>query len=206
MTATRSLEAELLRGVLSTTAHDLGGLASALSLRADVIELDAASEAGSALRRIATELRTLGHDVRAFRSSEGGDTLSPTRSGSLVEWLAGVMRYGRPVLPRGSTLDGVAPDATIEASAAHELTYIALAVLHHIASVCTEPRMAVRVDVQNENLQAVITVSVTVSNAHIPLASEHSGDWWQWALERAIACDIPMHMHHGRVQLTVPLR
>lgn len=195
----------MLRGVLSATAHDLGGLASALSLRVDVLERHEASEASAALRRIATELRTLGHDVRAFRESEGGDALSPSRTGSLVQWLARLMRYGRPVLPRGSTLDGVAPDALVAAADAQALSFIALAVLWHIADVGRDQRLSVRVDVHEAQEQAMIVISATAAGVLLPVPPEATAVWWQWALSRAQEHGIPMSATDGLVTLVVPL-
>lgn len=201
----RDLEAELLRAVLSTTAHDLGGLASALSLRADVLERVATTSASTALRRIADELRTLGHDVRAFRSAEGGDTLSPARSGSLQQWLARVQRYGRPLLPRGSTLDGSVPDIVLEAATALELTFVALAVLQQIAVACVGQRVVVRIDAQTQNTNVGVIIQAHMDDEPLMLSRCVEGEWWQWALARAAASSMTLQLECGQACLTVPI-
>ncbi len=205
MTSSPALEAELLRTVLSVTAHDLGGLASALALRADVIERTAASDSSAALRRIADELRTLGYDVRAFRSAEGGDVLSPARSGSLSGWLTRVQRFGRPMLPRGSTLEGSVPEVMLAPAAALELTYVTLAVLQQIASRCAQQGVTVRIDAHTDNQCVVVVIDARVGDGPLPMPGDATADWWQWALARAAGSDIAMRAHDGRVQLEAPV-
>ncbi len=167
------------------------------------------SATGGALRKIATELRTLGQDVRAFRTVEGDEMLSPSRSGSLGPWLARVVRYGRPLLPRGSTLAGELPDVESDASMssahAQTLMFIVLAMLQHIASVYSELRPNVRIDVQVERAQAVVALHVAAASESMPLPGDAAGEWWQWALTRASTSGITMDVDVGVARLMMPL-
>lgn len=123
-------DAQLLREVLSTAAHDLGGLSSALSLRADVLagSLPAADE--GAIRAVADEIRSLGRQLRMLRGPQGGDTLAPAAGRSFAEWFALAERFGRPLLGRGGALRGTIDDGAFDGARGTEGAYaLLLAVL-----------------------------------------------------------------------------
>jgi hypothetical protein len=119
-------ETQLLREVLSTAAHDLGGLSSALALRVDVLagSLPAADDA--ALRAVAGEVRSLGRQLRVLRGPQGGDTLAPAGGRSLAEWYALVERFGRPLLGRGASMRGSVGDGAFSGAHASERAYALL--------------------------------------------------------------------------------
>jgi hypothetical protein len=123
-------DAQLLRDVLSTAAHDLGGLSSALSLRADVLTgtLPAADE--GAIRAVADEMRSLGRQLRVLRGPQGGETLAPAAGRSFAEWFSLAERFGRPVLGRGGALRGTIDDGAFDPTHETERAYaLLLAVL-----------------------------------------------------------------------------
>lgn len=150
-------EAQLIRDVLGTAAHDIGGLASALALRAETM----ASAESQALATIANELRHLGRQLRQLRGPGGGELLAPTASGSIPSILALVERFGRGALGRGMTLIVQSVDQVVPPVAGDALTYGLLAVLRaireaelqrpavvHVVATSPEPdvvRIAVRV-------------------------------------------------------------
>lgn len=114
-----------MRDVLGTAAHDIGGLASALALRAETI----ASADGQALAAIALELRLLGRQLRQLRGPGGGELLAPTASGNIPSILALVERFGRGALCRGISLIVQSVDQVVPPGAGDALTYGLLAVL-----------------------------------------------------------------------------
>jgi hypothetical protein len=149
-------ETQLMRDVLGTAAHDIGGLASALALRAETI----ASADGQALAAIANELRQLGRQLRQLRGPGGGELLAPTASGNIPSILALVERFGRGALGRGVSLIVQSVDQVVPPAEGDALTYGLLAVLRalreadlelpavvHIVAAAHEPD-AVRITVR----------------------------------------------------------
>lgn len=150
-------EVQLLRDVLGTAAHDIGGLASALALRAETL----GSADGQPLAAIATELRQLGRQLRQLRGPGGGELLAPTASGNIPSILALVERFGRGALGRGVSLVVQSVDQVVPPQQGDALTYGLLAVLRalreadlelpavvHIVAAARDPdavRIAVRV-------------------------------------------------------------
>jgi hypothetical protein len=129
-------DVQLLRAVLSTAAHDLGGLSSALALRTDVLAGALASADEQALRAVVDELHSLGRQLRVLRGPQGADALAPAGGRTLVEWLALVERFGRPLLGRGGALEGSVDDGAFSGARAaeqgHALLVAVLAYCHEV--------------------------------------------------------------------------
>lgn len=157
-------EAQLLRQVLSTAAHDLGGLSSALALRADVLAggIPAADEA--ALRGVAAEVRALGRQLRVLRGPVGDDALAPAGGRTLAEWLALVERFGRPLLGRGGALAGSAGDGAFGGPAAaaqfHALLLVVLAYCRAVGD--RRGARAVQLDLRVLSLPPAVEVTLRV--------------------------------------------
>jgi len=199
-----SIEAMLLRSVIATAVHDLGGLASALLLRADVLERRTDDPGVAALRSIATELRVLGEQLRALRVPEGRETLSPSRAGALAGWLERVRRFGKPLLGHGGMIDGqVHGDVHVDASDAHELTLVVLALLRDLHERWPEARIAVHITAQLLDDHVRVLLGATMHGQPVTISEADGSPWWQWAAARAAAADMPCRIDDGRVRLDV---
>lgn len=174
----------MLRNVLATTAHDLGGLASALLLRADVLEHGSSDSTVGAMRSIAAELRVLGQQLRTLREDEGNDTLAPPQSGSML-WSARVTRFGVGLLPRGSAVDCTIDDTHIPPALAHPLWKISLSLLGTINEQWPTTRVTVEIGSEPVSDGTALTLGAVMNGKPLDLADAMQGVWWQWAARQA---------------------
>ncbi len=94
--------AELNHAVFTAIAHDLGGIAGALDLRASALAHIIPEADGLALHTLSDQVRLANRGVRLVRGpSDGGDLLMPSRTQSLEEWWALTSGFTNVVLPRG---------------------------------------------------------------------------------------------------------
>jgi hypothetical protein len=119
--------AELNRDVISTLAHELGGIASALDLRAAAMARSIPEQDLGALREIAEEVRMATRAARFARGLDGSGMLNPMRRQSLDEWWRLSGRFTASVLPRGVAVEPSFGDLTLTAEQASILTWIWLA-------------------------------------------------------------------------------
>ena len=119
--------AELNRDVISTLAHELGGIASALDLRAAAMARAIPEQDLGALREIAEEVRMATRAARFARGPDGSGMLNPMRRQSLDEWWKLSGRFTASVLPRGVAVEPRFAELTLTAEQASILTWIWLA-------------------------------------------------------------------------------
>ena len=119
--------AELNRDVLSSLAHELGGIASALDLRAAALSRTVPDQDTSALRDIAEEVRMATRAARFARGSDGFGILNPMRRQSLDEWWRLTSRFTAAVLPRGVQVEPQFNEAHLSAAQSSSLTWLWLA-------------------------------------------------------------------------------
>ena len=119
--------AELNRDVISTLAHELGGIASALDLRAAAMARSIPDQDLTALREIAEEVRMATRAARFVRGPDGSGMLNPNRRQSLVEWWRLTSRFTASVLPRGVAVEPQFSDFNVTAEQGSSLTWIWLA-------------------------------------------------------------------------------
>ena len=119
--------AELNRDVLSSLAHELGGIASALDLRAAAMARTLPDQDMTALRDIAEEVRLATRAARFARGADGFGMLNPMRRQSLEEWWRLTGRFTGAVLPRGVQVEPLFTEAQMTATQASALTWIWLA-------------------------------------------------------------------------------
>ena len=119
--------AELNRDVISTLAHELGGIASALDLRAAAMARTIPDQDLGALREIAEEVRMATRAARFARGLDGSGMLNPMRRQSLEEWWRLSGRFTASVLPRGVAVEPRFADLALTAENASILTWIWLA-------------------------------------------------------------------------------
>ncbi len=197
------LEAELLRNVLDTVTHDLGGLSSALALRADVMQRAQPGASATAFSTIAIELRSLGGQLRELSGPRGGATLAPTSMGSLDEWFAVISRFGQPLLGRGVSFHGDVDHVHVGSVITHELTYVVLAVLHAIREVPESAHTEIRMSSIQREDGVVIRLGMHGVHGALDIADCSQSRWWQWATQRASDAAIGMRVVDAHVELSV---
>ena len=119
--------AELHRDVISTLAHELGGIASALDLRAAAMSRSIPEQDLIALRDIAEEVRMATRAARFARGSDGSGMLNPARRQSFDEWWRLTGRFTASVLPRGVSVEPRFEHVQLTSEQASSLTWIWLA-------------------------------------------------------------------------------
>ena len=119
--------AELSRDVLSTLAHELGGIASALDLRVAAMARVIGEQDLHALREIAEEVRMATRAARFARGPDGSGMLNPMRRQSLDEWWRLTGRFTASVLPRGVAVEPSFAPVQLISERATALTWIWLA-------------------------------------------------------------------------------
>jgi hypothetical protein len=124
--------AELHQDVLSSLAHELGGIASALDLRAAAMSRTIPEQDTTALRDIAEEVRMATRAARFARGSDGFGMLNPMRRQSLDEWWRLTSRFTAAVLPRGVQVEPRFGEAQLTALQASSLTWLWLAACKEI--------------------------------------------------------------------------
>lgn len=118
---------ELNRDVLSSLAHELGGIASALDLRAAAMSRTIPDQETTALRDIAEEVRLATRAARFARGADGFGILNPMRRQSLDDWWKITGRFTASVLPRGVHVEAHFSEGQLTAQEASAMTWIWLA-------------------------------------------------------------------------------
>jgi hypothetical protein len=124
---------ELNEAVLSVLAHELGGIASALDLRAHALASTIPLRDSEALKTLAEELRLATRALRLVRSQDASGMLSPMREQTLAEWWRLASRLTRAVLPRGTVVDAAFTEARLPAGQSGHLTGIWLSACKDLA-------------------------------------------------------------------------
>lgn len=119
--------AELHRDLFSVVAHDLGGIASALSLRADALAPELAPADTETLRTLAAQVRDANRAMRLLKGPDGASMLAPDRSVTLEEWWHLTHRLTLAVLPRGMRIDTRLQSVRVSLQDASVLAHIWLA-------------------------------------------------------------------------------
>lgn len=173
---------ELNRDILSAVAHELGGIATALDLRAAAMSASIPDKDLAALRGLAEELRMATRSVRFARGTDGFGTLNPTRPQALEDWWKFAARFTSVVLPRGITVESRFSDGHLNAAAASGLTWLWLAACKEIAergivSPCT-------VHLHGEsggNGSDAVTLTAEVDSDRFPAGKGSASRWVQYA-------------------------
>lgn len=117
--------AELYRDSFGVLAHDLGGIASALALRADAVATLAAD--ADALRALSEQIRDANRTVRMLKGPTRSSALAPLRAVAVDDWWRLTYRLTMAVLPRGVRVDTRFTSAELSNADASVLTHIWLA-------------------------------------------------------------------------------
>ena len=131
--ADQSAEAvELTRDVVSALAHELGGIASALDLRATAMSALIPKSDLSALRQLVVQIRQVTRGARFARGADAG-LMNPNKMQSLREWWSLAERFTAVVLPRGYAVETEFDESSITAEQGAALTWIWLASCKQLA-------------------------------------------------------------------------
>ena len=124
---------ELARDVLSALAHELGGIASALDLRAHVISGSITPQDLAAFRDLGEELRLATRAIRLVRGPDGSGTLNPAKRQSLTDWWKLTSRFLSVVLPRGVAIETRFSGGELDAAQGSALTWLLLSACKELA-------------------------------------------------------------------------
>lgn len=131
---TRSAEAtELNDAVFSVLAHELGGIAGALDLRAAALARTIPPNDVAALRGLADEVRASTRAVRLLRGADVSGTLSPARQPTLNDWWRLASKVSRVVLPSRTVVNATFDESRLKAGHQQALTWIWLAACKDLA-------------------------------------------------------------------------
>ncbi|MEO6445478.1 MAG: hypothetical protein ABIZ91_17525 [Gemmatimonadaceae bacterium] len=205
MTQRISTDAELLREVLGSLAHDLGGMSSALALRADALGPEARTSDAAALHDIADEMRSLGRHLRFLRGPRGAEAASPVNAGSLHTWWSVMERVGGSCLVRGVALEGEIAELQVTPEQAYALTFVVLALFRDLVRRGLKGPAAVRLIAQQDGDGAAMLVrAVRPDGTPVPLRRRESG-WSSYARRRAQAAGLQLEAHDDAQRIRMPV-
>lgn len=175
--------AELNRDVLSSLAHELGGIASALDLRAAAMSRTIPDQETSALRDIAEEVRLATRAARFARGSDGFGILNPMRRQSLDDWWKITCRFTGSVLPRGVHVEPHFSEAQLTADEASATTWIWLAACKDIAErgLTTPARISLKGSRGSGDAGGGVTLLAEVDRQNIPSLNGEKSRWQRYA-------------------------
>jgi hypothetical protein len=177
---------ELARDVLSVLAHELGGIASALDLRAHVISGSIPPQDLTAFRDLVEELRGATRAIRLIRGPDGSGTLNPAKRQSLTDWWKLTSRFLSVVLPRGVAIETRFSGGELDAAQGSALTWLLLAACKELAEreMLTPSTISVSGGPIPENGTGV-TIVVEVSADRVSSPAGDSSRWTRFASEVA---------------------
>jgi hypothetical protein len=173
---------ELARDVLSVLAHELGGIASALDLRAHVISASIPSEDLSAFRDLAEELRLATRAIRLVRGPDGSGTLNPAKRQSVAEWWKLTSRFLSVVLPRGVAVEARFSGGELDAAQGSALTWLLLAACKDLAerTILTPSTISVSGGPSPDN-EAGVALLAEISADRLSSSASESSRWERYA-------------------------
>ena len=179
---------ELARDALSSVAHELGGIATALDLRASVISGAVSAQDVAVLRSLVEELKFATRAVRLVRGPDGSGTLNPARRQSLADWWRLTSRFVSNVLPRGVSVDAGIEDGTLDAEQASALTWFLLSACKELAvrGIRTPSSVAVRVVTSDGGP----TMALEIDSGTLSSDGDESRRWTRYANELAAQRDM----------------
>jgi hypothetical protein len=183
----RSAEgAELNDAVCSVLAHELGGIAGALDLRAAALSRTIPPNDVAALRGLAEEVRASTRAVRLLRGADASGTLNPAKEQSLADWWRLASKMSRVVLPRDATVNATFEEGRLPAPLAQALTWFWLSACKDLADNPGENPLSITLRGGQEN-------GATVLRADIPagVSPDSSSRWAKHAGEVATSIGVP---------------
>ena len=177
--------AELNRDVISTLAHELGGIASALDLRAAAMARSISDSDLVALREIAEEVRMATRAARFARGPDGNGMLNPTRRQSLEDWWRLTGRFTASVLPRGVAVEPQFSEAHLTTEQASALTWIWLAACKQVSERGFTTPATVRLSGGPGSGTAVVSLAAETDAGHVGAPVRATFRWSRYAAKVA---------------------
>lgn len=186
--------AELNRDLLSSLAHELGGIASALDLRAAAMARTLPDQDTTALRDIAEEVRLATRAARFARGADGFGMLNPMRRQSLEEWWRLTSRFTGAVLPRGVQVEPQFAPVQMTAAQGSALTWIWLAGCKEIAErgVTTPAKLILKGGAERSGVNGsadpgsdVVTLVAELDRDHVTDLDGAKSRWSRYAARMA---------------------
>lgn len=201
--------AELNRDVISTLAHELGGIASALDLRAAAMARTIPDADLVALREIAEEVRIATRAARFARGPDGNGMLNPMRRQSFEDWWKLTGRFTASVLPRGVAVEPQFSDAHLTTEHASALTWIWLAACKQVSERGFTTPATVRLTGGPGGDGAVALLVAETDADHVGAPVRATFRWSRYAAKvaRVLGIDPPeWELGHGvlRWQVRIP--
>ena len=173
---------ELVSDALSALAHELGGIASALDLRAAALSKTIPGKDLAALQELVEQLRVATRTVRFVRGTDGSGSLDPGRMQTLTDWWKFTDRFTSVVLPRGVLVDARFPDAQLNAEQASGLTWIWLAACKELSEggVATPCTITLRGGAAGNGNRGV-SLTAEVDSGRLPSGNGGTSRWARFA-------------------------
>lgn len=189
---------ELNRDLLSVLAHELGGIAGALDLRAEVLAKVIPAQDLAALRALANEVRGATRTARLVRGDVPG-TLSPTRRQTLAEWWEFTSRFTRVVLPREALVDAQVGDSDLSGASASALTLMWLTACKDLAERGVVTACTIILRAQRGDESGALAIVAEVAAEHLSAPDDSGSRWEKYAskLARELGCSPPSWQRDG---------
>jgi hypothetical protein len=181
---TRSAEdTELNDAVLSVLAHELGGIAGALDLRAAALARTIPPNDVAALRGLAEEVRASTRAVRLLRGADASGTLNPSRQPTLNDWWRLASKVSRVVLPSRTVVNATFDESRLNVGHQHTLTWVWLAACKDLAEAQADEAAAI-------TLRGMLEAGMISFRAEVPGVSvPPSSRWTQHAATLAASIE-----------------
>ncbi|BAH38041.1 hypothetical protein GAU_0999 [Gemmatimonas aurantiaca T-27] len=171
--------AQLQRDIVSVVTHDLGSIAGALALRAEIpgsTEAVAQERQRAVLKSLADQVRAAMRMLEVIRGGEGRSGLGAARTAPEGWWLEQLRRLCHATLPRGASVQCTASDAIAPLSERDVagLTMLMLAALRHLQPERLTGALSLDIGVHVANDDRVPAVLVSMAMRGVPLRASRS--------------------------------
>jgi hypothetical protein len=183
-----SQAAELHRDVFTVLAHDLGGIASSLALRADALAAVLPGADHAALSALAEEVRDINRVLRLIRGPQGTDALAPGRNMPVAQWWRFVARLTNAILPRGAVVHATLEAAPLSPLQASTLSHLWLAACKDLTWRGLQPPCDISLTVTPRDEPgegATLVAELPAGRWPAPRASRSASRWFRYSARLA---------------------
>ena len=167
--------AELYRDVVSLVIHELGGVSSALGLRAEALSTHQPNADRHALQALAEQVRDITRLLRLLQGPRTNELLSPMKEAPVQEWWRQIARLLAAVVPRNTVVEHQLGAAMLTSAAAGVLSMLMMLAVRDLTANGWRGKGGLQVRVSSDEGRAVHAV------LSIPLT-----DWPERGARRAV--------------------